>query len=267
MSYTFNEVGLETAKCYGKNQENRVISRSHVQKLKREMLKSFALFPAITVNRKTNNIIDGQHRVAAFISLMEENLLPEGSKLKVMYVDVAPEDEINVICDANQNSKNWGVDDFIARYVKNGNESYVKLENWCLEHSLCFETKNNKSVPKYRYGAAIMKGSSCSGTLKTGEFRITDEDVADANIKHAEMLEIIDKLEMGSQGAWIESLAISWSKYRQLHSFKDWIKKIKANKKKYMKMPKDNQKDWDRIFNEIHSQLDLAVVESIRNAA
>lgn len=263
----FTEVGLETAKCFGKNQENRVISHSHVQKLKREMLKSFDLFPPITVNRKTNNIIDGQHRTKSYIELMTEELLPEDAKLKVMYVDVEPDKEINVICDANQNSKNWGVDDFIARYVKNGNESYVTLENWCLEHSLCVETKKNKRIPKYRYGAAILKGSNCSGVLKTGAFKVSEEEVADANIKHAEMLEIINKLEMTEQGSWIEALATSWSKHRPLHSFKDWMSKIKANKKKYMKLPKDNQKDWDVIFNEIHSQLDLAVVESIRKSA
>lgn len=266
-NFEFTTVGLETAQCFGKNQENRVVSHSHVQRLKREMLKSFDLFPAITVNKKTNNIIDGQHRNEAYIGLMKDNLLPAEAKLKVMYVDVAPDDEILRICDANQNSKNWGVDDFIARYVKNGNESYVTLEKWCLEHSLCVENKKNKRIPKYRYGAAILKGTSCSGTLKTGDFTVTEEEIAEANVKHTEMLAIIEALGMKGQGAWIESLATTWSKYRLLHSFKDWMSRIKKNKKKYMKWPKENQDDWKKIFDEIHSQLDLAVVASIKNAA
>lgn len=263
----FTEVGLETAKCFGKNQENRVISHSHVQKLKREMLKSFDLFPPITVNRKTNNIIDGQHRTKSYIELMTEELLPEDAKLRVMYVEVEPDKEIDVICDANQNSKNWGVDDFIARYVKNGKSSYVALEDWCKSHSLCMEKKKDKVIPKYRYASAIIKGKGCSDDLKKGVFTIADEELSQANIIHAEMLEIINVLNIKDQGSWIEALAVSWGKYRDLHSYKDWMKQLKDKKKRLIKMPKDNQKDWDNIFKEINSVLDLELVKKVKEAA
>lgn len=265
-NYTIKEVGLETAKCFGKNQENRVISHSHVQKLKREMLNSFEMFPPITVNIRTNNIIDGQHRNDAYVSLMKEKLLPEDAKLKVMYVNVEPEEEINLICNANQNSKNWGVDDFIARYVKNGNKSYVALEKWCLEHSLCVITKQNKRIPKYRYGSAIIKCKGCGSDLKTGAFSVTDEELAQANIVHAEMMEIVKLFDLKDYGNWIEALAVSWGKHRELHSFKEWMTQLKSQKR-YKKLPKETQKDWDLIFNEIHSQLDLAVLSELRSIA
>lgn len=249
----FDLVSYEDAKKFGRNNENREIkSRTHLQKIKKQCLTSMEAMPPITVNVRTNHVIDGQHRLEAYKNLVAEGLLGEDVKLKVMYVDMPIEEEKQAIIDANTNSKNWSLDDYIDSYSKAGVISYVTLENWCKMHPLC--TENGKA--KYRYGASIIKGKRCSTELKLGEFKVTQEEMARADDIHAEMLEIVELFGMKGKGNWIESLAVSWVGVRNQHDFRTWMKELKSKKSRFMKLPKDNSKDWDSIFGQAHLAID-----------
>lgn len=52
------------------NPYNRKIDLNHVHVLEKEMSEFFEFFQEIIVNIRTNNIIDGQHRVQAFKNLI-----------------------------------------------------------------------------------------------------------------------------------------------------------------------------------------------------
>lgn len=248
----FDLVSYDSTKIFGLNQENRNYNHAHLQKIKKQCINSMDAMPPITVNIVTNHIIDGQHRLKAYQDLISDGTLDNTTKLKVMYVEIPIEEEKQAIIDANTNSKNWSLDDYIASYAKAGVESYVKLDEWCKMHSLASE--NGRS--KFRYGAAIITGRRCSNELKNGEFKFTDEELERAEDIHAEMLEIVELFDMRGKGSWIECLAISWISVRNQHDFRVWSKELKAKKRKFVRLPKDSSKDWDNIFAQAHLAID-----------
>lgn len=217
--------------------------------------------PPITVNTVTNNVIDGQHRLKAFQSLVCDGVISEDSLIKVMFVNIPIDEEKRAIVDANTNSKNWSLDDYIASYVKAGIVSYKRLEEWCSDHVLCNrfskdgETGEQKKMYNYRYGAAILTGKNSRAELQAASFNFTYEQELLANEVHAEMLEIIELLGEKSNGQGIEALAITWHEYRQLHEFNVWLKELKAKKNRFQKMPKTNKNEWEAIFNTAHGAI------------
>ena len=240
-------VSRDDTKDFGKHQENRQINHGHLQKIKKQFLSSFEIIPAVIINIITNHIIDGQHRLQAFQDLVDEGLLPPDSKIKVMWVEIPVSEEKLHIIEANCNTKNWSLDDYISSYVKAGIQSYVKLDEWCKAHPL----SSDEGKAKYRYGAAIIAGKRCNTVLKDGTFTFTDDEISKADEIHAEMLEIVEVFGLNGKGNWIESLATSWSSVRNLHDFRTWIKEMKTKKQKLLKLPKENSKDWDNIFGQV----------------
>ena len=249
---SFGLVSYEETKSYGINQENRAYNHSHLQKIKKQCLNSLETMPPITINVVTNNIIDGQHRLKSYQTLIEGNEIDKDSKIKVMFVEIPVEEEKQAIINANTNSKNWSLDDYIASYAKAGIVSYVKLDEWCRAHPL----SNDNGKSKFRYGAAIITGKRCSSELKNGEFSFTENELNRADEVHAEMLEIVELFNMKGKGQWIESLAVSWIDVREQHEFRVWIKELKSKKQRFLKLPKDNSSDWDSIFAQAHLAID-----------
>ena len=237
---------------FGLNQENRAINHAHLAKIQKQCLHSLCIMPPIIINVLTGHVIDGQHRLKAYQMLVEAGSINKDTRLQVMFVEIPIDEEKQAIIDANTNVKKWTLDDYISSYAKAGVESYVALDNWCKAHTLSSE--NGKS--KFRYGAAIITGKRCAPELKSGEFSFTDEELQKADGIHAEMLEIVDLFDLKGKGAWLESLATSWFAVRDQHDFRTWMKELKAKKRRFMALPKDNSRDWDGIFAQVHLAID-----------
>lgn len=248
----FDIVPYENTLVFGKNQENRQENPAHLAKIKNQLLSSMDVIPPITVNVVTNNVIDGQHRFKAYKELIENGKIDRNTKLKVMYVDIPIDEEKKAIVDANTHSKNWSLDDYVNSYVRAGIISYQKLDDWCRKHPLASE--NGK--PKYRYGSAIITGKRCQNELKSGTFSFSESQLSIADDIHAEMLEIVELFGLKGKGPWIESLAVSWTEVRNQHKFRTWMSEFKKKKGKLLKMPKDNQYEWDSIFSIVHLAID-----------
>jgi hypothetical protein len=248
----FAEVSFEESLTFGLHPENRTLNPQHLDKIKKQMIKSFDIIPAVTINVRTLHYIDGQHRGMSYTNLYQLGLLPQNAKLKVMFVDIPVEEEKQAIIDANTNSKNWTLENYITSHIKAGLVSYVSLEKWALQHTLTSE--NGKS--KFRYASAIVKGRRCTNEMKNGDFTFTEEELLRAEKVHAEMLEIVELLELKGRGLWIESLAVSWINVREQHDFRVWMKEFKSNKQTILKMPKDNSSDWNNIFAQAHLHID-----------
>lgn len=256
----FELLPYESTLIFGHNQSNRVINHGHLQKIKSEMACCLETMPPITVNTLTNNVIDGQHRLKAFQTLVRDGVLPKDALIKVMFVDINLNEEKKAIVNANTTSKNWSMDDYIRSYAKEGMLPYIRLEEWCRDHVLCNkfsedkETGGQRKIYNYRYGAAILTGKRCSSELKSATFNFTDEQSEIGHEIHAEMLEILDIFGI-KNGPCIESLAITWHEYRQLHDFNVWMKELKAKKARFQKMPKNNLNEWEAIFNTAHGAI------------
>lgn len=243
----------------GKDKNNRLIKHDHVSKLKKQFIKSWEVMPHITVNVETSNIIDGQHRLKAFQELVDDGLLPSDAYIRVMYVSIPVNEEKEAIIDANTNSKNWSIDDYINSYANAGNTSYKLLKNWCEQHTLasCIG-KDKKPKAKYRYGAAIIKQQSMQKQLKDGTFACTSEELQAANETHVELESILEYCGITTLGPWIEHLAVSWCAYRNMHPINIWFKAFKERSKTatFKNKPKSNKKEWDDVFGDIHLYID-----------
>lgn len=249
----FDFVNYERSLQFGVNQENRAYNQGHLEKIKRQIRNSLDTMPPITINTVTNHIVDGQHRLKAYQDLYKAGELPMNANIKVMFVEIPVSEEKQEIINANTNSKNWSMDDYITSFAKGGIVSFVKLDNWCKTHSLTSE----KGKSKFRYGAAIITGRRCSDDLKKGTFSFTEEQIQRAEDVHTELLEIVELLEMKGRGMWIESLATSWVSVRTQHNFRTWMKELQRRKQRFLKMPKDNSRDWDNIFAQAHLEIDM----------
>lgn len=115
---TFNIVSYNDTLKFGKNQENRAYNHAHLEKIKKQCISSMDTMPPITINVVTNHVIDGQHRLKAYQDLIKEGAIDPETRIKIMLVEIPIEDEKQAIIDANTNSKNWSLDDYIASYVK-----------------------------------------------------------------------------------------------------------------------------------------------------
>ena len=248
----FDLVSYNDTLCFGKNQENRAYNHAHLERIKKQFITSADAMPPITINVLTNHVVDGQHRLKAYQYLVENGVIDAGSKIKVMYIEIPFEEEKQAIIEANTNTKNWTLDDYIASYAKAGIDAYVKLNDWCKSHSLACDSGKSK----FRYGAAIITGRRCSTVLKNGEFEFSENDLIRADEVHAEMLEITQLFNLKGKGAWIECLATTWHEARSQHDFKTWFRELKAKKQRFAKLPKDTNKDWSNIFAQAHYAID-----------
>lgn len=267
----FSHANLNEIDSYLKNpvKGNRVINKLHVKNIAEQMVEYLEFFPPITVNDVTNHIVDGQHRANAFKQLIENRRLPEDSTLFVMHVNCSEDEEKILIVNANTNSKNWTLSDFIHRYAKE-NDNYALLESWCADksHPLLHENASGKKSKTYRYrfASAILKGKSCQKELKDGSFSVTDDEYAIGNNVYNELSELfkilVTKKHDGSisrgygKPSALEFIAILWHERRQMHSFDKWLLMFRKRKAKILGMPRDNKKDWENILNMVHTEID-----------
>lgn len=240
---------------------NRLINRLHVQTLAKQMADGgLQYFPPITINRITNHILDGQHRVEAFKLAIEKGMIPRDSTLRVMYIECPEEiDEREKTVDM-QNSKGWTLDDFVSSYATT-NEEYAKLQLWCKEHpKACMngvtKDKNKKWKYKYRFAAAVIKGESCQKMLKNGSFVASEDEYSLADVVYDEIERLFQIIKCESKPSALEWVAIHWHQVRKLHSPEEWQMMFKKKRDRIQKMPKDGSKDWEAIFSLVSTAID-----------
>lgn len=236
---------------FGTVKGNRLIKASHVAKLAKAFRDSPTVIPPISVNIRTNHIIDGQHRLKAYHRLLADCEIPDDTMIRVMYVDIPIEEEWAYVVEANINSKSWSIDNFIESYIACNNLYYIRLKNWCLAHSLT----RDKDKAKYRYGAAMITGKGCGNDLKKELFTFTEEEFKRADDVHSEMVEIINTLGIDNYGPWIEQMAASWVSKRGRYNFDAMVKAMKKNKAYINNMPKQKIADWNAIFAYAFSEI------------
>lgn len=243
----FENVKYETSKNFGTNIQNRTYNEVHITEMKRQCLKSkMEAIPPISVNTITNNVIDGQHRLKAYQELVEEGKLSPKAKLKVMYLDIPVNEETQAIIDANTHSKNWTQMDYAHSFIRAGVDGIVKLNKWCLEHPIT----SSKGKPKYRYGVAMIKGTTSTDSVKRGTFTCTDNELERADKIHNEIVKINTILDLKNSGNHVPYLATAWFRVRERHPFNEWVKVFKAKKQRFLKLPKENMTDWLAILSE-----------------
>ena len=232
---------------------NRMIDERHIKLFTDYSEQQLRNMPAITVNERTGRLIDGQHRVRAICKMIEQGKLPKDYRFDVMFSDIPEEYERKEVISANINSKGWTQFNFIECYMKDADDdiaqNYIMLDEWCRTHKLT-APKRKKSSPKFRYGAAMMKGVSCTSILKNGEFKVTKEELYEAHIIHNELVEILKAMDRPMTGSWLEYMATAWYNARRDTDFKKFMKALKNDSilSRAKGKPSNSRRDWDDIF-------------------
>lgn len=239
---------------------NRMIDESHINLFTRYSEQKLRNMPPLTVNERTGRLIDGQHRVRAIIKMIEQGKLPKNYRYDVMLIDISEEEERSEIINANINSKGWSQINYIKFYMEDVcdaiSNSYTMLDEWCRRHKLT-APKSEKIAPKFRYGAAIIKGMGCTSILKNGLFNVTPEELDEADKIHNELCDIIEAMDRVRIGYWLENMAISWFNARRNTDFKKFMKTLKNDSilNDIKGRPSISRRDWDYIFAYVKSQI------------
>jgi hypothetical protein len=137
---------------------NRRISKPHLNKLKYS-IKQHYLFTIIIVNEK-NEIIDGQHR----FEVIKELNLP-------MYYIICEGYGINEVHKLNQNSKTWGMEDYLQAYINLGIQDYIQFKEFRDKYS--FKNRVALSI-----ATENLSHSGAETDFKEGKFSLDSWDRA-----------------------------------------------------------------------------------------
>lgn len=239
---------------------NRMVDEGHIKLFIGYSERQLRNMPPITVNTRTGRLIDGQHRVRAIVKMIEQDILPNNYRYDVMLIDIPEEDERTEVINANIHSKGWTQFNYIQFYMEDVGDdiskNYKMLDDWCKDHQLTAPKRVNSS-PKYRYGAAMMKGVGCSSILKNGDFKVTKEELNEAHKIHNEIVEILKIMDRLSACSWLENMAISWYNARRDTDFNKFMKVLKNESilNDVKGRPSISRRDWDYIFAYVKMQM------------
>lgn len=230
----------------------------HVQEIRDGILKDGGMdnIPPIIVDINTLQIVDGNCRFNALLSILNDELL-DSVKLRVIFENISEESFDERVIQYNMGQKSWTTVDFIYNYKLRGYDSFDRLIKFC-ESDDTLHTKDGKINP--RYAAAALKVSA--NDLKKPTLSITDDEIEIGSKVIREASEI--RLRFSSDikangGGWYEPYLRAWAEFRDLLgdiSFKEYLKAVTntvKNRKRDNPVPYGSNKksEWFNFFSGI----------------
>ena len=247
---------------------NRRVNQSHVNEIKRGMtsVEELQKFSPIEVNVVTGNIIDGQHRLAAFQSAIEDETLPKGAKLLVYFLRATEDEEIQLIQD-KQNSKSWTMYDLVEKHAKERKPMFREMLDFAANHELTHKGSELKPA----YALSVITGNPQYPNLRKGTIKITKEQLKNADKVHDELKDILVAFGLTTFGRHINSLAQSWHRHRDKINTAD-IKDLMTRKRDttyrdiLLKMERQNTRQWDAIFEAAETYINIIKARAKQSA-
>ena len=238
---------------------NRHVQMSHVKHLlyEKKLLDNgvWNMLTPVSVNKRTNHIMNGQHRTTGYIYCIENGLIPKTTKLKVDYVDVPVEKEIETIRQMN-GGKNWNNNTIVESKADEGNTNYVNLVKFCEEHELCHKGKSSRS---YRAAVTMMTGRRVN--FDKEDFIFTPELAKKGEKVHDELLTILQILNIARGDAGVEGMAMSWFYIRGDHKWAEWKKMIGSSKRVINSRRTPGKTEWETFFENVSYKIDKKAKE------
>lgn len=181
--------------------QNRIVREASVKKILAAIERGEKIAPVI-INRRTMVMVDGQHRVAAWILFVENH--PEiKSKfaLNVVAIDVSQEEEFALIIRTNSKNVKWVSADYLNAFANAGNENYVRLRNFVKKCNLCHGNTDNDrgnyvSTPKITNAIGLINGHGTQTALfKNGELEVTAEEIKVAETRAKQVETILENVD------------------------------------------------------------------------
>lgn len=251
----FIKMDVDELKEISVNPFNRDINNNHLTEIMKGMLTDLKNFPAIIVNASNSHLMDGQHRVVALQKLVNSGLLPKDSTLNVQLVSMSEKEEIETIVNLNNKSKTWSTDDFIKSNIKQGNENYKLLDDFCKEGSPLLRNRN-KSRYTYAVAAIHPESSSISNNLKDGKLIVSGEDIDKARKRVKQVEELNKVIKQPLKGQWIREFLKAWSiiSEKYPHTMTEW--KTELKKKQYWVDKPTNRTQFEKMLRLAHVSIE-----------
>lgn len=186
-------------------------SSGRIKQMAKDILEGRAEFmPPITVTNGTFYLLDGQHRLEAFKIAWEQ-----GSKqpLRVRYVD-CPEDKMIEVIIAMQKGKDWTNYDYFESFVKQGNESAVKLKQFAEKHPEFLMRKDGRVSLHITAAMLYGDGRKFDSMLRKNIFLpITEQEFKRAEKLCSEVSALAKRFGW-NRGNWTESMVGAWHQCR-----------------------------------------------------
>lgn len=215
--YSYDSSRVDIRKLFVPYENNRGGMLKQLEGHINGMVKSigegnFDRFPPIIVDINTLTIVDGNCRDAAATKALLSGIVDKLT-LRVMYIDVKPDELDKVVIDYNTTSKAWTTVNFIYNFSKRGITSFTKLIEFC-NNSEYLHDKNGKIKP--RYAVAIL--NKPIDDLKDTSMALTDEELKEGRKALAEAVEIknfIEKNDHDNGASWFEYFLRGWAEFRR----------------------------------------------------
>lgn len=262
---------IETVKKLKKHPQNRTIRQPQVNRILAAMERGHCI-TEIVVNSRTNTVIDGQHRIAAYVkySVLHPELA-KSMKISCIYIDIPKESEFAEIITRNSTPVKWGTSDYINAFADAGYENYVRLREFMKSCNLCHgmsEDMKKKRInsPKVTNALALLGIPYETTKYKAGMLEVAQDEIELAKKRAKEINSVLEAVDpqhtIGTRsityliGSWVyrekADVGLS-SEQRSMHivSHKKEIREyVKESGNKLSKAS-----DWNNLFNMVASQI------------
>lgn len=262
---------IETVKKLKKHPQNRSIRPAQVNRIL-AAIENGQRITEIIVNSQTNTVIDGQHRIAAYVKysvihpeLAEKIIVP------CIYIDVPQETEFAEIIIRNSTPAKWGSSDYINAFADAGYESYVRLRDFMKSCPLCHGMTEDMGLkrinsPKITNALALLGVRYETAKYKAGMFEVAQDEVELAEKRAKEINAIMEAVDpqhtIGNRS--VTYLISSWVAREKMDiglSSEQRSLYIAAHKKEIRSYVKESGNklskgsDWNNLFNMVASQI------------
>lgn len=195
---------------------NRVLKPAHVNSIynaiKLDPLFCLTMTP-IEISLNSFNIIDGQHRLAAFRKLKSDEQARKFLSVRFI-TNLTLDQEIDLVAKKNSNMKNWTTANYVEKNLQAENAVEIAIDEF---RKICIpKCQPNQSKAEQSYAEAILFGDCVKKECRTSGFITADHyDISDKNILEAKLR--FDDIETVSNtilkrvaNPWYRDLAKAW---------------------------------------------------------
>lgn len=201
----------DTLPKFNLHPRNRLINPVQVNSIAKAWLSTTERIDELDVGLHTHNILDGQHRNAAYYLACEKGTPKQ--EIGIKYIDIAPEDEEQYIINKNNLPKHWTAKDFLH----NQKEFKTMIYDFCSHYPILWPTNKNgkkRKEPNVRYAYAILFGKNVTKEVKTDKAFNPEVSLEEANDRAHECQALFDALGYTKTGAHVEHLCLAWYKIK-----------------------------------------------------
>jgi disulfide oxidoreductase YuzD len=245
---------------------NRKPNNIHVQNLVAELRNGNIFVAPLLVEKDTNYVIDGQHRIMAYIYAIEHNIITADMQLPILFMTVSNAQEMCKRCNIKQ--RNWKSSDYLQYNNKKGIYCDINKQLDAIHNRLpkligtnytILKSSGKFSYNRFLYMCMRTKDNKITYSYITQEFQngtlpINNNLLQRGEIIATEITNLFNALniKLPAVNDTLKSFITYWIEQREIYSITTLINVIK-DKKNYEYIQNHHNKftkmqDWEDLF-------------------